>query len=239
MTLTILQYILYLVVPIALAIPLGIYISKVMGGEKVFMSGLLVPCEGFFYKLLHVDKDKQMSWKDYLLAVLAFSVLGFGFLFVLLLLQGQLPGNPQNVPGMSWDLAFNTAVSFVTNTNWQAYTGESQASIFSQMLGMTVQNFVSAAVGISVLFALIRGFIQVKSHGLGSFWVDMTRCVLYILLPLAMVVSLCLVGGGVVQILGVRAEYQIRTVREEALNALKLRLIVPEHGIWLTRALAP
>ena len=199
MTQTILQYILYLAIPIALAIPLGIYISKVMGGEKVFLSPVLAPCEGFIYKLLRIDKEKQMTWKDYLVAVLAFSLLGFVFLFLILMLQGYLPLNPQNAPGMSWDLAFNTAVSFITNTNWQSYSGEMQASNFSQMLGLTVQNFLSAAVGISVLFALIRGFVIVKSKALGNFWVDMTRSVLYVLLPLSLVAALLLVGGGVVQ----------------------------------------
>ena len=140
-----------------------------------------------------------MTWKDYLVAVLAFSLLGFVFLFLILMLQGYLPLNPQNAPGMSWDLAFNTAVSFITNTNWQSYSGEMQASNFSQMLGLTVQNFLSAAVGISVLFALIRGFVIVKSKALGNFWVDMTRSVLYVLLPLSLVAALLLVGGGVVQ----------------------------------------
>ena len=121
------------------------------------------------------------------------------FLFLLQLLQGVLPGNPQGLPGVKWDLSFNTAVSFVTNTNWQAYSGESTLSYLIQALGLTVQNFVSAATGIAVLFAMIRGFIKVKTDGLGSFWVDMTRIVIHILLPLNLVISLLLVSGGVIQ----------------------------------------
>ena len=118
---------------------------------------------------------------------------------LLQLLQGVLPGNPQGLPGVKWDLSFNTAVSFVTNTNWQAYSGESTLSYLTQALGLTVQNFVSAATGIAVLFALIRGFIKVKAEGLGSFWVDITRIVIHLLIPLNLVISLCLVGGGVIQ----------------------------------------
>lgn len=120
-------------------------------------------------------------------------------LFLLQLLQGFLPGNPQGLPGVPWDLSFNTAVSFITNTNWQAYSGESTLSYLTQALGLTVQNFVSAATGIAVLFALIRGLIKVKTDGLGSFWVDMTRIIIRILIPLNLIIALCLVGGGVIQ----------------------------------------
>lgn len=119
-----------------------------------------------------------MNWKQYTVSVLIFSGIGLVFLFLLQILQGVLPGNPQGLPGVKWDLSFNTASSFVTNTNWQAYSGESTLSYLSQSLGLTVQNFVSAATGIAVLFALIRGFIQVKTSGLGSFWVDMTRIII-------------------------------------------------------------
>ncbi|PWM38184.1 MAG: potassium-transporting ATPase subunit KdpA [Clostridiales bacterium] len=194
-----LQYILYLAVLVALAIPLGAYIQKVMDGEKTVLSGALTPCENAIYRVMHVQKDEQMGWKKYLLSVLAFSGIGLVFLFLLQLLQGVLPGNPQHLPGVKWDLSFNTAVSFVTNTNWQAYSGESTLSYLSQALGLTVQNFVSAATGIAVLFAMIRGFLRVKTQGLGSFWVDLTRCTLYVLLPLNLIISLCLVGGGVIQ----------------------------------------
>ena len=196
---TVIQYILYLAVLVILAIPLGVYIKKVMNGEKTFLSKILTPCENAVYKVMRINKDVQMNWKKYAASVLVFSGIGLVFLFLLQLLQGVLPGNPQGLPGVKWDLSFNTSVSFVTNTNWQAYSGESALSYLTQALGLTVQNFVSAATGIAVLFALIRGFIKVKTDGLGSFWVDMTRIVLHILLPLNLVISLLLVGGGVIQ----------------------------------------
>lgn len=196
---TVIQYILYLAVLVVLAIPLGAYIKKVMNGEKTFLSKILTPCENAVYKVMKVNKEEQMNWKKYAASVLIFSGIGLVFLFLLQLLQGVLPGNPQGLSGVKWDLSFNTAVSFITNTNWQAYSGESTLSYLTQALGLTVQNFVSAATGIAVLFALIRGFIKVKADGLGSFWVDMTRIVIHILLPLNLVISLLLVGGGVVQ----------------------------------------
>lgn len=196
---TVLPYILYLAILIVLAIPLGAYIKKVMYGERTFLSEILTPCERAVYKVLRIKEDEDMSWKQYLVSVLIFSGIGFVFLFLLQLLQGVLPGNPQHIPPTSWHLAFNTTASFVTNTNWQAYSGESALSYLTQALGLTVQNFVSAATGIAVLFALIRGFTKVKEQGLGSFWVDMTRVVIHILIPLNLVISLFLIGGGVVQ----------------------------------------
>ena len=196
---TVIQYILYLAVLVLLAIPLGAYIKKVMNGEKTFLSKVLTPCENAVYKVMRIEKEEQMNWKKYAVSVLTFSGIGFLFLFLLQLLQGVLPGNPQGISGVKWDLAFNTAASFVTNTNWQAYSGESTLSYLSQALGLTVQNFVSAATGIAVLFALIRGFIKVKTDGLGSFWVDLTRILIHILIPLNLVISLLLVGGGVIQ----------------------------------------
>ncbi|MDD3252901.1 MAG: potassium-transporting ATPase subunit KdpA [Lachnospiraceae bacterium] len=199
MTQAVLQYALYLAILVILAIPLGAYIKKVMYGEKTFLSKILTPCEKAVYKIMRIREDEDMTWKTYLFAVLAFSGIGLVFVFLLQLAQGVLPGNPQNIPATSWHLAFNTASSFVTNTNWQAYSGESALSYLTQALGLTVQNFVSAATGIAVLFALIRGFVKVKEQGLGSFWVDMTRIVIHILIPLNLVIALCLVGGGVIQ----------------------------------------
>lgn len=196
---TVIQYILYLAVLVILAIPLGAYIKKVMNGEKTFLSKILTPCENAVYKAMRVDKEEQMNWKKYTISVLIFSGIGLVFLFLLQLLQGILPGNPQGLPGVKWDLSFNTAASFITNTNWQAYSGESTLSYLTQAVGLTVQNFVSAATGIAVLFALIRGFIKVKTDGLGSFWVDITRTIVHILIPLNLVISLLLVGGGVIQ----------------------------------------
>lgn len=196
---SVIQYVLYLAVLVILAIPLGTYMKKVMNGEKTFLSKILTPCENLVYKVMKVDKYEQMTWKKYAVSVLVFSGIGLVFLFLLQLLQGVLPGNPQNIPGTSWHLAFNTSASFVTNTNWQAYSGESTLSYLTQALGLTVQNFVSAATGIAVLFALVRGFVKVKETGLGSFWVDMTRIIVHILLPLNLVISVLLVGGGVIQ----------------------------------------
>ncbi|NCB34162.1 MAG: potassium-transporting ATPase subunit KdpA, partial [Erysipelotrichia bacterium] len=195
----VIQCVLYLVILIILAIPLGAYIGKVMNQEKTFLSKFLTPCEDLIYKVMRVKKDEDMSWKKYLVSVLAFSAVGFVFLFLLQMFQGFLPGNPQNLPGTSWHLAFNTSSSFVTNTNWQSYSGESTLSYLTQALGLTVQNFVSAASGIAVLFALIRGFTRVKEQGLGSFWVDMTRIVVHILIPLNLVIAFLLIGGGTVQ----------------------------------------
>ena len=195
----VIQCILYLAILVVLAIPLGAYIKNVMNGEKTFLSKLLTPCENAVYKVLRVNKDEQMNWKKYTISVLIFSGIGLVFLFLLQLFQGFLPGNPQGLPGVKWDLSFNTAASFITNTNWQAYSGESTLSYLTQALGLTVQNFVSAATGIAVLFALIRGFMRVKTDGLGSFWVDMTRIIIHILIPLNLVISLLLVSGGVIQ----------------------------------------
>ncbi|MBC8531327.1 potassium-transporting ATPase subunit KdpA [Gehongia tenuis] len=195
----VLQYGLYLIILVVLAIPLGKYMGKVMNGEKVFLSRVLVPCENFVYRILRVDKDEQMSWKRYAGSILIFS--GISLIVFILIQMGQnlLPLNPEKLPGSSWHLSFNTAVSFVTNTNWQAYSGESTLSYFTQMFCLTVQNFLSPAVGIAVMFALIRGFIQTKKTGLGSFWVDMTRIVMYILIPLCFLISIGLISQGVIQ----------------------------------------
>ena len=196
---SVLQYVLYLAILVALAVPLGNYIGKVMNGEKVFLSRVLVPCENGIYKILRIDKSEEMGWKKYGLCAVLFSVGGFVILFLLNMLQGILPLNPEGLPGTSWHLAFNTTSSFVTNTNWQAYSGESTLSYLTQMFGLTVQNFVSAAAGIAVLFVLIRAFVRVKQKGLGNFWTDMTRIILYILIPLSLVVAVGIASQGVVQ----------------------------------------
>lgn len=195
----ILQYGLYLIILVVLAIPLGSYMGKVMNGEKVFLSKILLPCENFIYRMLKIDKKEDMHWKKYAMCTLAFNAIGFAFLYLLLVLQRFLPLNPENIEGNSWHLAFNTASSFITNTNWQAYSGENALSYFSQMMGLTVQNFVSAAVGIVVLFALIRGFVRVEEKGVGNFFIDMTRTILYVLIPLSIVVTLGIASQGVVQ----------------------------------------
>lgn len=182
-----------------LAIPLGGYISKVMHGEKVFLSCVLKPCEKGIYRLFRIDETEDMPWKKYFLSVICFTAIGFLVLFLLQIFQKYLLFNPQGIEGMSWDLSLNTAISFVTNTNWQSYSGESQLSYLSQALGLTVQNFASAGTGIAVLFALFRGFTREKKNGLGNFWTDLIRVVLYLLLPLAIVVSIVLASQGVVQ----------------------------------------
>ena len=196
---SVLQYALYLIILVVLSIPLGRYISKVMDGERVFLSAVLAPCERGLYRLLRVDSKENMGWKTYAGCALVFSAVSLAVLMLILRFQNLLPWNPEGVDGMSWPLAFNTAVSFITNTNWQAYSGEVTLSNFSQALGLTVQNFVSAGVGIAVLFAIVRGFIRVSANGIGNFWSDLTRAVLYILLPVCLVMSVVLVGLGVPQ----------------------------------------
>lgn len=163
----------------------------------MFLSKLLRPCEHGIYKLLRINDREDMSWKKYLLSTLVFNALGLLALFAILLLQGVLPWNPQGVEGLSWHLAFNTAVSFVTNTNWQTYSGEAALSNLSQAVGLTVQNFVSAACGIAVLFALIRGLMRVRETSIGNFWTDLVRAILYIMLPISLVSSVVLMALGV------------------------------------------
>lgn len=199
---TFIQYALYLVILVGLAIPLGAYIAKVMDGEKVFLSPVLKPCEKLVYKMMRIKPEEDMSAKKYILSAVSFNVIGFVILFFILKFQNLLPFNPQHYEGQSWHLAFNTATSFMTNTNWQAYSAENPSgglSYFSQFMGLTVQNFVSAACGIAVLFAIIRGFVRVKQKGIGNFWADLTRTVIYILLPLCIISTVVLMGRGVVQ----------------------------------------
>jgi K+-transporting ATPase ATPase A chain len=178
---------------------LGRFYYKVMEGQRTWLSPLLAPVERGCYRLAGVDPLLEQSWQRYTLALLAFNLAGFVLLFAILMLQGYLPLNPQGLPGQEWSLAFNTAVSFVTNTNWQAYSGEASLSYFSQMVGLTVQNFVSAATGLAVLVALCRGIARRSAATLGNFWVDMTRATLYGLLPLCLLLALLLVWQGVPQ----------------------------------------
>ena len=193
------QMVVYCVILVLLAIPLGSYMGKVMNGEHVFLSGVLQPVERVIYRVLKIDPEEDMDWKKYSVCAGVFSVLSLFVLWAILCFQKFLPLNPEGIEGTSWHLGFNTAASFTTNTNWQAYSGESTLSYFSQMLGLDFQNFVSAAIGIAVLFALIRGFVRVKKTGIGNFYTDMTKTVLYILIPLSMVVSLTIASQGVPQ----------------------------------------
>ncbi|MEO6848771.1 MAG: potassium-transporting ATPase subunit KdpA [Chthoniobacterales bacterium] len=183
----------------ALTPPLGGYMAKVYEGKSVFLSFTFRPLERFLCHLIGGDPEKEMNWKAYLGALLWFNALGFCLLFLILLCQGCLPLNPQNFAGLSVPLAFNTAVSFMTNTNWQAYSGESALSYFSQMVGLTTQNFASAATGMCVLVALIRGLGNKSVQTLGNFWVDLIRGTLYILLPLSVILAVILASQGVIQ----------------------------------------
>lgn len=207
------QCLLYIILLALLAWPLGIYMGKVMDGEPFWLQKALAPCERGLYRVMGINPAEQMGWKRYLGCVLAFSNVSIAVLMLLLMAQGSLSLNPQGISDTSWDLALNTAVSFVTNTNWQAYSGENAMSYLVQMAGLTVQNFVSAAVGIAVLFALIRGLRARKTEvsgrpdtsatpavsGLGNFWADVTRATLYILVPLSLALSLLLIWQGVPQ----------------------------------------
>lgn len=196
------QYAVYLIILVGLAIPLGAYMGKVMDGEKVFLTPLLKPCEKLVYKIMRVDETKDMTASKYILSAVSFNIIGFAVLFLILKFQNILPFNPEHFEGQSWHLAFNTATSFMTNTNWQAYSAENPSgglSYFSQFMGLTVQNFVSAACGIAVLFAVIRGFVRVRQKGIGNFWADLTRTVLYILIPLCVLSTVVLIARGTVQ----------------------------------------
>jgi K+-transporting ATPase ATPase A chain len=181
--------------------PLGAFMARVFQGERTFLHPVLLPIERAFYRLSGIDPTKGQDWRAYTLAMLAFSFLAFLVLYALLRIQAVLPLNPAALGPVTPDLAFNTAASFVTNTNWQSYGGETTMSHLSQMAGLTVQNFVSAAVGIALALALTRAFANSQSRDLGNFWVDVTRCVLYVLLPLSIVMALAFVLLGVPQTL--------------------------------------
>jgi K+-transporting ATPase ATPase A chain len=179
--------------------PLGTYMTNVFQNKRTLLSPILMPIEDLINKVAGIKHDEEMDWKDYAKAMLLFNGLGIIVLFLILLLQGNLPLNPQGFPGFSLDLALNTAVSFVTNTNWQAYSGESAVSYLTQMSGLAVQNYLSAATGMCIAIALIRGFTRHTSQTIGNFWQDMTKSVLYILLPLSIIAALLLVSQGVIQ----------------------------------------
>ena len=196
-----LQLIFYFVVLLTLAKPLGSFMAKVYQGERTLLDRVLGPVERLIYHLSGVKPDEDMNWKTYAIAVMLFNVLGLILVYALQRLQAFLPLNPQGLGAVSPDSSWNTAVSFATNTNWQGYGGETTMSYLIQMLGMTVQNFLSAATGMAVLIALIRGIARHTAKGIGNFWVDLTRTILYILIPLSLVVALVLVSQGVVQTL--------------------------------------
>ena len=193
------QIVFYLSVLFALVKPLGLYMARVYQNESLCLNRYLAGFENFLYRLSGVKVEQDMRWTQYTIAVLVFNLLGLLVVYGLQRFQDILPFNPQVLPSISPDSAFNTAVSFATNTNWQGYSGETSMSYLTQMLGLCVQNFISAASGMAVLVALIRGFSRRNTQGIGNFWVDMTRTVLYILMPLSFIFALVLVSQGVVQ----------------------------------------
>ena len=193
------QTIIFFVLLLALVKPMGTFMARVFQSEWTFLTPVFMPCENLLYRICGVNKDEEMGWQRYAAAMLLFNLALFVALFIMLMTQHLLPLNPQKVPPFSWQLALNTAVSFTSNTNWQAYGGEQAASYFTQMAGFAVHNFVSAATGIVIAIAVIRGFVRRKTSLLGNFWVDMTRCILYILLPISIILSIVLVSQGVIQ----------------------------------------
>ena len=195
------QILVYFALLVLIVKPLGTFMAQVYTGERTFLSPVIGPVERLFYRLAGIRPDEEMDWKKYGLSVLLISMIGIVFLYGLQRLQNFLPLNPMGFGPVAPDLALNTAVSFVTNTNWQAYGGETTMSFLTQMAGLTVQNFLSAATGLAVLMALIRGFTRHQSHTLGNFWVDLTRSVLYILMPLSITLALVLAASGTVQTL--------------------------------------
>src|SRR5215472_4550810 len=202
--------IVYFLILLALTKPLGVFMAHVFEGERTFLHPVLRPLEQLVYRLCGIREDSEQRWTQYAASILAFSLVSFLCVYVIQRLQGFLPLNPVgfstgHAPGnstaMTPDLAFNTAVSFMTNTNWQAYGGETTLSYFVQMAALTVQNFVSAAAGIAVAIALIRGFARKQANTIGNFWVDLTRGTLYVMLPLCFAFALFLCARGVPQTL--------------------------------------
>ena len=204
----ILQIIFYFLVLLAITKPMGIFISRLFSGERTFLHPILRPLERLVYKLGGVNEEVEQHWTEYAASLLAFSLAGFAFVYLIQRFQGLLPLNPQGFgtahapagsTGMTPDLAFNTAVSFVTNTNWQSYVGETTLSYLTQMTALTVQNFLSGAAGVAIAIALVRGFARQQAKTIGNFWVDVTRATLYLFLPLAMVGAMFVCSQGVIQ----------------------------------------
>src|SRR6266851_7919370 len=193
------QIALFSVIVILIARPFGGYMTRVFAGERTFLSPLLRPVERAVYWCCGVDEKEEQHWLTYAVAMLFFSVVGFVTLYALQRLQWYLPFNPQEQTGVEPSSAFNTSVSFVTNTNWQSYVPETTMGYLVQMAGLTVHNFLSAAVGIALAIALIRGFARREASGIGNFWADLTRCTLYILLPISVITCLLFVWQGVPQ----------------------------------------
>jgi K+-transporting ATPase ATPase A chain len=196
------QILVYCAIVVALVKPLGWYMTRIFNGERTFLSPVLRPVEKVLYRLAGIDETREQHWLTYTVAMLLFHIGGFVILYALLRLQRSLPFNPQDMSAVRPDLSLNTAISFLTNTNWQNYGGESTLSYLTQMAGLTSQNFLSAATGIVLAIALIRGFARASARTVGNFWVDITRCTLYVLLPICVVYTLFLVWQGMPQTLG-------------------------------------
>jgi len=227
----------FFLVLLALTKPLGLFMAHVFEGERTFLHPVLRPLERLIYRLCGIREDVEQRWTHYAASLLAFSFASFLFVYVIQRLQGFLPINPMgfstghapgNATAMTPDLAFNTAVSFTTNTNWQAYAGETTLSYFVQMAALTVQNFASAAAGMAVAIALIRGFARKQANSIGNFWVDLTRATVYVLLPLAFVFALFLCFRGVPQTL--RA-YQKATTLEGATQTIAVGPVASQESI--------
>ena len=222
------QIVLYCVIVLALVKPLGFYMTRVFNGERTFLSPVLRPIERALYSVSGIKEDHEQNWLSYLIAMLFFHFGGFLILYVLMRVQGVLPFNPADQGSVAPDLAFNTAASFITNTNWQNYGGESTMSYLVQMLGLTHQNFLSAATGIALAIAMIRGFSRASARTIGSFWVDVTRCTLYILLPICIPYTLFLVWQGIPQTLGA---YVDATTLEGAKQTIALGPVASQVAI--------
>jgi K+-transporting ATPase ATPase A chain len=228
---------LYMVVLLALAKPLGAYMARVYEGRPFGLDRLLGPLERWIYRLSGIHADEEMRWQTYAGAMLFFNLTGVLMVYALQRMQGLLPLNPQSLRPVSPDSAFNTAVSFATNTNWQGYGGEATMSYLTQMLGLTVQNFLSAATGMAVLVAFIRGLARRSAQTIGSFWVDLTRTTLYILLPLSLVLALALVSQGVVQTFGPYAKASVvqPTTYDEPVTDKDGKPVLDEKGRPVTK----
>ncbi|MBC7341250.1 MAG: potassium-transporting ATPase subunit KdpA [Clostridia bacterium] len=224
----ILQMLLFLVLLLLLAVPLGRYMARVFTGERTWLDPVLKPLENLIYRLTRVDSSREMNWREYAVALLLFNFLGMASLYLLQRFQGWLPFNPQQFGPVPPDLAFNTAASFMTNTNWQAYAGESTMSYLTQMAGLTVQNFLSAATGMAVAIALTRGLARRTAATIGNFWVDLTRATVRVLLPLSLVLALVLVSQGVIQNL---SHYLTVTTLEGGRQTLALGPVASQEAI--------
>ena len=215
-----LQLILFLGVLLLLTKPCGLYLERVLDGQgRTFLDPVMKPLERLLYRICSIDSQKEQGWLQYTLSLLIFSLVGMIFTYVVLRLQYYLPLNPQKLPGLRPDLAFNTAASFTTNTNWQSYGGESTMSYFSQMVALTLHNFLSAATGIAVAAALVRGLARQTAKTLGNFWVDVIRINLYLLLPICLVYALFLLSQGVVQ--NFRPYQEVKVVEPYTIQMVK------------------